>query len=172
MVLNPSGVQQVRFEGYGPEGSAVLLECRTADPERLRSVLRRVFRAHGGVLGAEGAVSYLFDRVGWMRFAATDPLNLAAAAYAAGAERVSGVDQEELEVRTDPEEFEAIRLALARAGWVPSAAAVSERVAERLTLPAGAARHVGELLEALAQVEDVRCVYSNVAISDPSLASV
>ena len=172
MVLNPSGVQQVRFEGYGPEGSVVLLECRTADRERLRSVLRRVFREHGGVLGAEGAVSYLFDRVGWMRFAATDPASLTRAAYAAGAEHVSGVDQEELEVRTDPQDFEAIRFALARAGWVPSAAAVNERVAERLTLPAGAARRVSELLEALAQVEDVRGVYSNVAISDPSLASV
>ncbi len=172
MVLNPSGMQQVRFEGYGPGGAAVLLECLTADPQRLRTVLRRVFRTHGGFLGAEGAVSYLFDRVGWMRFAATDPANLAAVAYAAGAERVSAVDPEELEVRTDPQEFEAVRLALARAGWVPSAAAVSERVAERLALPAEAARRVGELLEALAQVEDVRCVYSNVAISDPSLASV
>ena len=172
MVLNPSGVQQVCFEGYGPAGAAVLLECRTEDPERLRAVLRGVFRAHGGFLGAEGAVRYLFDRVGWMRFAAMDPARLTAAAYAAGAERVCGVEPEELEVRTDPEEFEAIRRALALAGWVPSVAAVSERAAQTLALPAGAERRWRELLEALAQVEDVHQVYSNVAISDPRLALV
>jgi transcriptional/translational regulatory protein YebC/TACO1 len=172
MVLNPSGVQRVRFEGYGPEGAAVLLECRTEDPERLRTVLRQVFRAHGGALGAEGAVSYLFDRVGWMRFAATDPARLAAAAYAAGAERVCGVEPQELEVRTDPEEFEAIRRALARAGWVPSAAAVSERAAQTLALPAGAALRCRELLEALGQIKGVHQVYSNVSISDPRLAHV
>ncbi|MGC8518504.1 MAG: YebC/PmpR family DNA-binding transcriptional regulator [Steroidobacteraceae bacterium] len=172
MVLNPSGVQQVCLEGYGPEGGAVLLECRTEDPERLRALLRDVFRAHGGFLGAEGAVRYLFDRVGWMRFAATDPARLTAAAYAAGAERVCGIDPEELEVRTDPQEFEAIRRALALAGWVPSAAAVSERAAQMLALPAGATQRWRDLLQALKQVQGVHQVYSNVAISDPSLALV
>lgn len=172
MVLSPTGVQHVRFEGYGPEGAVVLLECLTEDPERLREALRHTFREHGGFLGAEGAVSYLFDRVGWMRFAARDSGRLAAAAYAAGAESVCSAENEVLEVRTDPQDFESIRLVLAREGWVPSAAAVSVRTTQVPRLSANAALRCRELLEALAQIEDVRHVYSNVPISDPRLASV
>lgn len=173
MVSNSSAVQHVRFEGYGPGGAALLLECVTDDPQRLRAMLRHAFRAHGGFLGAEGAVSYLFDRVGWLRFSTVaDRARLVAAAYAAGAESLSGTGEGAFEVRTDPEEFEAIRLALARQGWLPSAAGVGERAALTLPLAGAAAAHCRELLEALAQIEDVRCVYSNAEISDPRLARV
>ena len=173
MVLIPPDVQTMRFEGYGPQGAVVLIECLTADPGRTREQLRRVFRAHEGFLAAEGAVSYLYDRVGWLRFApGTDRAPLAEVAYAAGAEDVAGTSLEGLEVRTDPEEFEAIRRALARRGWVPVAAGVSERATLTVPLAGAAACRWRELLQALAEVDGVRHVYSNVEISDALLAGV
>ena len=172
MVLNPPGVRAVRFEGYGPEGEAVLIDCLTGDPEGMRAQLRRVLRAHGGFLGAEGAVSYLFDRVGRMRFAAdVDRVALTQAAYAAGAEAVSATGGG-LEVLTDPEELEAVRSSLAHQGWAAAAAEVTERPALTLALQGGPARRMQELLEALAEVDGVRHVYSNVEISGAVLARV
>jgi transcriptional/translational regulatory protein YebC/TACO1 len=173
MVLNPPGVQPLRFEGYGPEGAAVLIECLTDDPESLRARLRRAFREYGGVLGAAGAVSYLFVRVGRLCFAAVaDRSALVEAAYAAGAEDVTGARGERLEVLTDPDDFEAVRSALARAGWVPLAAEVTERPALTVALAGGAARRLRELLAALAEIDGVRHVYSNGEISEPLLARV
>lgn len=171
MVLNPPGVRAVRFEGYGPEGEAVLIDCLTGDPEGMRAQLRRVLRAHGGFLGAEGAVSYLFDRVGWMRFADVEPVALTQAAYAAGAEAVSATGGG-LEVLTDPEELEAVRSSLAHQGWAAAAAEVTERPALTLALQGGPARRMQELLSALAEVDGVRHVYSNVEISGAVLARV
>ncbi len=173
MVLNPPGARPLRFEGYGPEGAAVLIECLTDDPERMRARLRRAFREHGGVLGAEGAVSYLFAPVGRLRFAAAaDRAALIEAAYAVGAEDVTGAYGERLEVLTDPDDFEAVRSALARQGWVPLAAEVTERPALTLALVGGAARRLRELLAALAEIDGVRHVYSNGEISEPVLARV
>lgn len=173
MVLNLPGAWPVRFEGYGPEGAAVLIDCLTEDAERTRGLLRRAFRAHGGYLGAEGAVSYLFDRVGWMRFAAAaEGAALAQAAYAAGAEQVTGARDGAFEVLTDPDDFETVRAALMRRGWVPLAAAVTERAALTVPLADGAARRVQELLGALAEVDGVRHVYTNVEISDAILARI
>ncbi len=173
MVLNPSGLQPLHFEGYGPQGAVVLIECLSADPERLRTELRRALRANDGFLAADGAVRYLFQRVGWMRFApGTDRAPLAQAAYDAGAEDITGTSREGLEVRTDPEEFETVRLALASRGWVPAAAGVSERATLTVSLAGAAACRWRELLRALAEIDGVRHVYSNVEISDALLASV
>src|SRR5215469_1064068 len=76
----------VRYEGYGPGGAAVLVECVTADPGRMAAEVRRVFVEHGGQLGADGAVSYLFNTVGLMTYPpGTDALPLVQAALDAGA---------------------------------------------------------------------------------------
>ena len=172
MVLNSPGAQPARFEGYGPEGAAVLIDCLTEDPERERSQLKRLFREHGGYLAAEGAVSYLFVRSGRMRFAAPEErAAFGQAALAAGAEEVLDAG-EELEVFTDPEDFEAVQAALARRGWVARAAEITERAALTVALTGGAARRFRALLAALAELDGVRHVYSNVTLSDPLLALV
>ncbi len=173
MTLNPPSARPRVFEGYGPGGAVILIECLTDDPGRMRALLRATFREHGGFLGAEGAVSYLFDRVGWIRYAAGVARTvLAQAAYAAGAEDVIDVGGGGLEVRTDPEDFESVRLALARQGWVPLAAGVTERPALTVPLEGDAARQFRELLGALAGVDGVGHVYSNVEIPEAILAGV
>lgn len=172
MVLKSPGARPARFEGYGPEGAAVLIDCLTADAERERTQLKRLFREHGGHLAAEGAVSYLFVRSGWMRFAVVaERAALGQAALAAGAEEVLDAG-EELEVVTDPEEFEAVQAALARRGWMPSAAEVTERAALTVALTGAAAQRFRALLAALAELDGVRHVYSNVTLSEPLLARV
>ncbi len=172
MVLNSPGARPARFEGYGPEGAAVLIDCLTEDPQRERAQLKRLFREHGGHLAAEGAVSYLFVRSGRMRFApGAERAALGQAAFAAGAEEVLDAG-EELEVFTDPEDFEAVRTALARRGWLPRAAEITERAALSVALAGGAARQFRALLAALTELDGVRHVYSNVTLSDPLLARV
>lgn len=172
-MLNVPGARPLRFEGYGPEGAAVLIDGVGDDPEHMRALLRQRFREHGGWLGAEGAVRYLFDRVGRMRFAAgTDRAPLAQAAYAAGAESVIEASDERIEVLTDPDDLGAVRSALERRGWVPLTAEVTERAALTVPLTPVAARQLRELIQSLSEVDGVRHVYSNAEISDAVLARV
>ena len=117
-------------------------------------------------------MAYLFDRVGLLRYpAAADPHGLTVAALAAGAEDVIGTARG-LEVLTDPEDFQAVRAQLLRRGWVPSRAEVTERAAVSAPVSGEAARRMVRLLEALADLDDVWNVYSNVEISDEVLARI
>lgn len=166
-----TGAQPVRFEGYGPGGAAVLVECLTEDRERARAEVRRTFREHGGQLGADGAVGYLFDHVGLMRFApGADARRLTEAALAAGAEAVQPAADETIEVVTDPEELEAVSSQLTQLGFTPLQAEVTERASLRARLTGEMAERLLALLGALADLDDVWSVYSNVEIPDPLLA--
>ncbi len=173
MLVNPSGAQVLQLEGYGPGGAAILLECVTVDADGLRARVRGTFRHYGGYLGADGAVSYLFDRVGRLHFGpGLDGGRLARAALEAGAEEVVGEGRSGWDVLTDPRELESVRAALERAGLRAPEAGVIERAPLTVPLSGGAARRMRELLAALAEVEGVRNVYSNVEISGAFLADV
>jgi transcriptional/translational regulatory protein YebC/TACO1 len=173
MLVNPSDAQVLQLEGYGPGGAAVLLECVTVDAGGLRARVRGTFRHHGGYLGADGSVSYLFDRVGRLHFGpGLDGGRLAQAALEAGAEEVVGEERRGWDVLTDPRELESVRAALERAGLRAPEADVVERAPLTVSLSGGAARQMRELLAALAEIEGVRNVYSNVEISGAFLADV
>ena len=163
----------VRFEGYGPGGAAVLIECITDDRSRTRAQLRRAFSEHGGHLGAEGSVSYLFNHVGLMIYPpGTDEERLMRAALEAGAEDVVPNSDHSIEVLADPMEFETVRAILTDRGFAPAAAQLTERAC--LTMPLGGepAERMVRLLRRLEDLDDVRNVYSNVEISDEVLARV
>lgn len=164
--------QPVRYEGYGPGAAVVLIDCRTDDRDRSRALVRRTLAEHGGYLGAEGSVAYLFDRVGLLRYpAGADLHGLTQAALSAGAEDVIGTSRA-VEVLTDPEDFQAVRAQLMRQGWTPSSAEVTERAAVGAPVSGEAAQRMVRLLEALADLDDVWNVYSNVEISDEVLARI
>ncbi len=163
----------VLYEGYGPGGAAVLIECITDDSNRTRADLRRAFSEHGGHLGAEGSVSYLFNHVGLMIYpAGTDEERLMRAALEAGAEDVVPNSDRSIEVLADPMEFETVRAILTDCGFAPATAEVTERASLTTLLSGESARRMVRLLETLEDRDDVRNVYSNVEISDEVLARI
>lgn len=165
--------KSVRYEGYGPGGAAVLIECLTDDRNRTRATLRRAFSEHGGHLGAEGSVSYLFNHVGLMIYPpGTDEEGLVRAALEAGAEDVVPHANQSIEVLADPMEFETVRAILGDCGFVPAAAEVTERAFLTTALCGEPAQRMVHLLETLEELDDVRNVYSNVEISDEVLARI
>ena len=164
-------LESVRYEGYGPGGGAVLVECITDDHDRTRADLRRAFSEHGGHLGATGSVSYLFNHVGLMTFPpGTDEERLMRAALEAGAEDVVPNSDRSIEVLADPIEFDAVRAILTDRGFVPAVAEVTERASLTTPLSGEPAERMVRLLETLEDRDDVRNVYSNVEISHEVLA--
>ena len=161
-----TGQQPVRFEGYGPGGAAVLVECLTDDRGRVAAQVRRTFLDHGGNLGAGGSVSYLFNTVGLMTYPpGTDEEQLMQVALEAGAEDVVPNDDHSLEVLADPAELGTVRAVLTHRGFPPETAEVTQRAASAFALSGESAALMVRLLEALQGLEEVRDVYSNVEIA-------
>jgi transcriptional/translational regulatory protein YebC/TACO1 len=166
-----AGLESVRFEGYGPGGGAVVVDCFTADRKGTAVLLRRTFAEFGGHLGAEGSVSYLFHPVGLLSYPpGTDVATLTRAAIAAGAEEVVPNADRSVEVLTDPLEFDAVSGELARRDLAPANAEVTLRSATSQVLAGGTAERMLQLLETLESLDEVRDVYTNVEIPDEILA--
>jgi transcriptional/translational regulatory protein YebC/TACO1 len=161
---------RVRFEGYGPGGAAVMLECLSEDRSRCGDAVRRVFAAYGGHIGAAGSVSYLFNNVGLMAYPpGIDTRRLTRAALAAGAEDVVTNDDTSVEVLTDPVDFIAVRACLSEQGLAPAVAEVTWRAASALELSGEASAEMRRLLEALEALPGGCTVYSNAEIAAAEL---
>jgi YebC/PmpR family DNA-binding regulatory protein len=171
--LGVKGWVAVRYEGYGPGGAAVMVECVTDDRGRAGAKMRHAFAQHGGHLGADGSVSYLFNTVGLMTYPpGTDAERLMEVALEAGAEDVVPHADESVEVLADPAEFETVRAVLTQCGFAPATAEVTQRAATSLELYGEAAVSMLNLLQALEELDEVRDVYSNVEISHEVLARI
>jgi YebC/PmpR family DNA-binding regulatory protein len=167
------GLESVRYEGYGPGGAAVMVECLTSDRSRVGAEVRRAFVQHGGQLGADGSVSYLFNTVGLMTYPpGTDEERLMQVALEAGAEDVVANADTSVEVLADPLEFATVRAVLTDRGFAPATAEVTRRAAMSLELSGEAAEEMVQLLETLEGLDEVRDVYSNVEISHDVLARI
>ena len=165
------GLEKVQYEGYGPGGAAVMVECVTADRKRMGADVRRAFVQHGGQLGADGSVSYLFNTVGLLTYPpGTDEERLMQVALEAGAEDVVPNADTSVEVLADPLEFATVRAVLTHRGFTPATAEVTRRAATSLELRGEEAQAMVQLLETLEGMEDVRDVYSNVEISEEVLS--
>jgi YebC/PmpR family DNA-binding regulatory protein len=163
----------VRYEGYGPGGGAIVVDCVTDNRARTGGQVRDTFTKYGGNLGAQGSVSYLFHTVGLMTFPpGTDEGRLMQVALEAGAEDVVLGADSSIEVLADPVEFETVRAILTERSFVPTTAEVTQRASLATPLSGEAAELTVHLLEALEDLDDVRDVYSNVEISDEVLASI
>ena len=163
--------EEVRYEGYGPGGAAVLVDCLTDNRNRTVSDVRHAFSKHGGNLGAEGSVGYLFNQSGVLLYPpGTDEDALTEAALEAEAEDVVRHDDGSLEVITDPAAFETARDALATAGFVTEEAGVTMRPSTSVELEGDAATTMAALLETLDDLDDVQAVHSNAAFAEAGLA--
>jgi len=152
----------VQYEGYGPGGTAVLVECSGQERLDLAAQLRRVFAAHGGHLGAHGSVSYLFARTGVLTYA-PDPV-LAELALAAGAEDVQSSNGG-IEILTDPDDFQNVQTALGAAGFIALTGEITQRAATTVALRGAEAQAMRTFVAGLAQVEAVQGVYTNARFS-------
>jgi transcriptional/translational regulatory protein YebC/TACO1 len=168
-----AGLEQVRFEGYGPGGAAVMVDCLTPDRARSGAQVRSTFDRYGGSLGADGSVSYLFNIVGLMTYPpGTDEEQLMRVALEAGAEDVVPSDDCSVEVLADPQDFDTVRAVLIHSGFAPATAEVTQRAATPLELSGASAEQMAHLLVALEEIDGVRDVYSNVEISDEVLSRI
>jgi len=164
-------LESVRYEGYGPGGTAIMVDCLTADRAAAGSQVRAAFMQHGGQLGAAGSVSYLFNTVGLLTYPpGTDEEQLMRVALEAGAEDVVPNADHSVEVLADPLEFEVVRAVLTHSGFTPATAEVTQRAASSIALSGESAERMARLLVALEELDAVRDVYSNVEISDEVLA--
>ena len=173
-VMPPSATsREIRYEGFGPGGAAVVADCVTDNRNRTVAEVRHAFSKCGGNLGSDGSVGYLFNRVGQLSYpAGVDEDTLMEAAIEAGAEDVATNDDGSFEVVASPEEYEAVRDALRAAGLEPEEAGVTLRAVSSVSLDLAESIHLVRLIEALEDLDDVQQVYSNAAISLDTLARI
>ena len=166
-------LEEVRYEGYGPGGTAVMVDCVTDNRNRTVAEIRYAFTKCGGSLGTGGSVAYLFSKVGQLSFApGTDEERLMEAALDAGAEDVIANDDGSFDVITSPEAFGGVHDSIAAGGIEAEQAEVTMRPSTSVSLDADDARRIVRLLDMLDDLDDVQQVYSNVEISDEILAEV
>jgi YebC/PmpR family DNA-binding regulatory protein len=164
---------EIRYEGYGPGGVAVMVDCMTDNKNRAVAEVRHAFSKFGGNLGADGSVGFLFNHVGLLQYPpGSDEEALMDAAIEAGAEDVVVDDDNSIEVLTDPAGFEQVRDALKSAGFAPEHAEVTMRASNSTELELQAASSMIKMLEMLEDLDDVQNVYSNADISDEILAQL
>ncbi|MEW6039463.1 MAG: YebC/PmpR family DNA-binding transcriptional regulator [Pseudomonadota bacterium] len=165
--------EEVRYEGYGPGGIAVLVDCLTDNRNRTVAEVRHAFSKAGGNLGTDGSVAYLFSKVGVVSFGAVlGEDGVMEPALDAGAEDVVVNEDGSVDVLTAPDQFEAVRNALQAAGLTPESAEVTMRASTSVKLDQEDAEKMIRLLERLEDLDDVQNVYSNADISEDILAEL
>ncbi|MCK5717306.1 MAG: YebC/PmpR family DNA-binding transcriptional regulator [Thiomargarita sp.] len=158
---------EVRYEGYGPGGVAVLVDCMTDNRNRTVAEVRHAFSKHGGNLGTEGSVSYLFEKVGILSFpSGSDEEHIMDIALEAGAQDVLHNDDDSIDVLTTVDMFYPIQEAMQKAKLKPIESEVSMRASINTVLDLDTAQKMLRLLERLEDLDDVQQVYSNADISD------
>jgi YebC/PmpR family DNA-binding regulatory protein len=157
--------EEVRYEGYGIAGAAVMVDCMTDNRTRTVADVRHAFTKHGGNLGTDGSVAFLFKHCGQLIFApGTDEDKLMEAALDAGAEDVVANDDGSIEVITDPNDFSAVKTRLEQAGIKPEFAEVTFKATTENIIAGEDAARMQRLLEALESIDDVQDVYTTAVM--------
>lgn len=159
-------VEEVRYEGYGPNGIAVMVDCMTNNRNRTVAEVRHAFSKHSGNLGTDGSVSYLFKKRGQLTFApGVDEERLMELALELGVEDIIVNDDKSVDIITTPESFMAIKQALVKAGFQPAQADVTMIAGTSVTITdKETAEKVMALIDALEDLDDAQSVYSNADI--------
>ena len=166
-------LEEVRYEGYGPGGVAVMVDCMTDNRNRTVAEVRHTLTKCGGNLGTDGSVAYLFSKVGLLSYPpGTDEDELLEAALEAGADDIVGNDDGSVDVLTTPDDFLDVRDNLVETGHPPDAAEITMRATTGQTLDLNGAQTMIRLLDTLEDLNDVQKVYSNAEISDDILARI
>lgn len=159
--------EEIRYEGYGIGGAAIIVDCMTDNRVRTVAEVRHAFSKHGGNLGTEGSVAFQFKHCGQIVFApGTSEDKVMEVALEAGADDVVTGDDGSLEVLTPPADFEAVRNALEAAGLKPEIAEVTMRAENTIELTGDDAAKMQKLLDVIEDLDDVQDVYHNAALDE------
>lgn len=159
--------EEIRYEGYGIGGAAVIVDCLTDNRNRAVADVRHAFTKYGGNLGTDGSVAFMFTHCGSIVFApGTSEEQVMEAALQAGAEDVINNDDGSIEVITAPNEFDAVKQALQTAGLTPVLAEVTMKASNDTVLAGEEGIKMQKLLDALDDLDDVQEVYTSAVIED------
>ena len=159
--------EEIRYEGYGIGGAAIIVDTMTDNRVRTVAEVRHAFSKHGGNLGQEGSVAFQFNRVGQLVFApGTSEDQVMEVALEAGADDVITDDDGAIEVLTDPSAFEEVKNALEAAGLTPELAEITMRAENTIELSGEDALKMQKLLDVLEDLDDVQDVFHNAVINE------
>jgi len=157
--------EEIRYEGYGIGGAAVMVDTMTDNRVRTVAEVRHAFSKYGGNLGTDGSVSFQFKHCGQLVFApGTNEDKVMEVALEAGAEDVISDDDGAIEVLTAPSDFEVVKDALEAAGLKPDMAEVTMRAENMVDLAGEDATRMQKLLDVLEDLDDVQAVYHNASL--------
>jgi YebC/PmpR family DNA-binding regulatory protein len=159
--------EEVRYEGYGIGGAAIIVDCMTDNKVRTVAEVRHAFSKYGGNMGTEGSVAFQFKHCGQLIFApGSDEDRIMEVALEAGADDVITDEDGAIEVLTPYTAFEAVKNALEAAGLVPEVAEVTMRADNTIELTGAEGQKMQKLLDVLEDLDDTQDVFHNAAISE------
>ncbi|MCG1055334.1 YebC/PmpR family DNA-binding transcriptional regulator [Mycetohabitans sp. B5] len=165
--VDGANYEEIRYEGYGIGGAAIIVDTMTDNRTRTVAEVRHAFSKHGGNLGTDGSVAFLFDHVGQFLFAPGTPEDkLMEAALEAGADDVTTNDDGSIEVVCPPNDFAQVKAALEAAGFKAELAEVTMKPQTEVEFTGDDAVKMQKLLDALENLDDVQDVYTNAVIAD------
>ena len=163
--LDGANYEEIRYEGYGINGAAVIVDCMTDNRTRTVADVRHAFSKYGGNLGTDGSVAFLFKHCGQLVFPpGTSEDKVMEAALDAGADDVIAHDDGSIEVVTSPYDFVAVKDALAGAGFKPEFAEVTMKPSTEVEFRGDDAQRMQKLLDAIESIDDVQEVYTTAVI--------
>ncbi|MDO4231238.1 MAG: YebC/PmpR family DNA-binding transcriptional regulator [Lautropia sp.] len=159
--------EEIRYEGYGIAGAAVIVDCMTDNRTRTVADVRHALSKHGGNLGTDGSVAFQFLHCGQFIFApGTDEDKLMEVALEAGAQDIVSNDDGSVEVITEPADFMAVKTALEGAGLKAEVAEITMKPQNEMELTGDDAVKMQKILDALDNVDDVQQVYTNAVFAE------
>lgn len=171
--LEGDDVEELRYEGYGVGGVAIIVDCMTNNRNRTAGEIRHAFSKGGGNLGTEGSVAYLFAKRGLMSFqAGHDESRIFEIALEAGAEDVTVNDDGSIDVITEPDHFSVLKTALESHQLTPNHAEITWLPSIYVDVDKASAEKLMQLIDLLEDLDDVQNVYFNADISDTLLAQL
>ena len=170
--LDGDNYEEVRYEGYGLGGTAIMVDCLTDNRNRTVSDVRHAFTKHGGNLGTDGSVSYMFSKQGFISFASGDEDAIMEVAIEFGADDVITNDDGSIDVMTTPDDFFSVKDALIANNLNPEHSQITMEPTNRIELNLEDAEKFMKLIDRLEDLDDTQDVYHNADISDELMAQL
>jgi YebC/PmpR family DNA-binding regulatory protein len=170
--LDGDNYEEVRYEGYGLGGTAIMVDCLTDNRNRTVSDVRHAFSKHGGNLGTDGSVSYMFSKQGFISFASGDEDAIIEVAIESGADDVITNDDGSIDVMTAPDDFFSVKDALVANNLNPEHSQITMEPTNRIELNLEDAEKFMKLIDRLEDLDDTQDVYHNADISDEVMAQL